>query len=356
MIREVVIKILLAPFSFLYGGIISFRNFLYKNEVLKSAKFDIPVISIGNLSVGGTGKTPHIDYMVGWLKEFMPVAVLSRGYKRNSSGFLIGQHSPDVKKIGDEPFQLLIKHGQEVPIGVAENRELGIPLLLKSFPDTRLVFLDDAFQHLSVKPYINILLTAYDALFTRDFILPSGRLREWRSSYSRADIILVTKCDRNLKKADEIQVIEEIKPLSHQHIFFTDYRYRVPFFIFDTNLKLEWSKASFVLLVTGIANTDYLKTYVDQHVMHVHMFSFTDHHWFTNYDLGQIKRQYDELPGPDKIIITTEKDATRFALHRNYIVENKLPIFVLPVEVNFLWDEEEKFKDVITKKLLEFKA
>ena len=355
MIRETVIKLLLAPFSLLYGGIISIRNILYKKEVLKSVKFDIPVVSIGNLSVGGTGKTPHIDYMVSWLKEYIQVGILSRGYKRESTGFVIGQQARDVKKIGDEPFQFLSKH-PDVPIAVSENREIGIPLLLKSFPETRLIFLDDAFQHLSVKPHINILLTSYDALFTRDFILPSGRLREWRSSYKRADIIIVTKCPRDLTHDRSINLINEIKPMAHQQLFFTDFRYKMPYYIFNTGYKWEWNPDTYILLVSGIANTEYLEKYLEPKGKHIQKYSFADHHWYTNYDMGQIKRQFDELTGNNKIIITTEKDATRFQLHRNYLVENKLPLFILPIEVRFLFDDEEKFKNLITERLLEFKT
>lgn len=355
MIRETVIRLLLAPFSLLYGGIIGLRNALYKNEVLKSAKFDIPVISIGNLSVGGTGKTPHIDFMVSWLKEYMQVGILSRGYQRKSTGFVLGQQARDVKQIGDEPFQFLTKH-PEVPIAVSENREIGIPLLLKSFPDIKLIFLDDAFQHLSVKPFINIMLTSYDSLFTRDYILPSGRLREWRSSYKRADIIIVTKCPRDLTREKSIILDKEIKPLKHQQLFFTDYRYKMPYYIFNPGYKWEWNESTFILLVSGIANTEYLENYLQAKGKHIQKYSFADHHWYTNYDLGQIKRQYDELPGPNKIIITTEKDATRFQLHRPYLIENKLPLFILPVEVNFLLNEEDKFKEYITEKLLEFKT
>lgn len=355
MVREAVIKLLLAPFSLLYGGMISLRNQLYKKGALKSVKFDIPVISIGNLSIGGTGKTPHIDYMVSWLKEYMQVGILSRGYKRKSTGFVIGQHVRDVNKIGDEPFQFLTKH-PDVPIAVSENREIGIPLLLKSFPDIKLIFLDDAFQHLSVKPHINIMLTSYDALFTHDFILPSGRLREWRSSYKRADIIIVTKCPRDLTGAASSKLVSEIKPVSHQVVFFTDYRYKMPYYIFNPVYKWEWNADTYILLVSGIANTEYLEKYLQPKGKHIQKYSFADHHWYSNYDLGQIKRQFDELPGNNKIIITTEKDATRFQLHRNYLIENKLPMYILPVEVNFLLGEEEKFKECIAGKLMEFKV
>ncbi len=355
MIREIVIKLLLAPFSLLYGGAISVRNFLYKKEILRSVRFDIPVISIGNISIGGTGKTPHIDFMVDWLKAYLPLAILSRGYKRETTGFLIGQQSPNVKSIGDEPFQLMMKH-PEIPVAVSENREIGIPLLLKSFPGTRLVLLDDAFQHLSVKPYLNILLTGFDNRFTKDYILPAGRLREWRSSYKRADIIIVTKCPRDLTSGKIDEIHHEIKPLKNQFLFFTDYRYKMPYYIFSPVQKLEWNPEMFVLLVSGIANTDYLEHYVSQRVHHVHNHSFADHHWYSNYDLGQIKRQFDELPGTNKVIITTEKDAARLQIHRDYIIENKLPMFVLPVEVHFLLNEEERFKDIIAQKLLEFKT
>ncbi|MEP7320668.1 MAG: tetraacyldisaccharide 4'-kinase [Saprospiraceae bacterium] len=355
MIQTALIRILLAPFSLLYGLAIAFRNILYKQEVLRPAKFDIPVISVGNLSIGGTGKSPHIEYLMEWLKQYIPVAVLSRGYKRETTGFLTGHQVQNVKQIGDEPYQFMIKF-PDVPVAVSESRELGIPMLLKYYPDTKLILLDDAFQHLSVKPYINILLTSYDSPFTEDYLLPSGRLREWRSSYKRADIIIVTKCPVGLTQEDIMPLKKRINTQSYQTIFFSEYRYLLPYFIFNRSTTYSWKKEVYILLLSGIANTAYLETYIKQRVTYVHLLPFADHHWYTNYDLGQIKRHFDELPGPDKIIITTEKDATRLSLHREYIIENKLPIFVIPVEVNFLWNDEDRFKETIAQKLLEFKS
>jgi len=355
MIRETIIRILLSPFTLIYGFAISCRNFLYKQNVLRPVHFDIPIISVGNLSIGGTGKSPHIEYLVSWLKNYLQVAILSRGYKRESTGFQIGQFNPSVKIIGDEPYQFLMKF-PEVPVAVAEQRETGIPLLLKSFPAVQLILLDDAFQHLSVQPYINVLLTSYELPFTRDYLLPSGRLREWRSSYKRADIILVTKCPPDMEPAEVNNLKEEIDILPHQQIFFTEYVYKKPCFIFDPQIQFPWKSDFFGLLVSGIANTEYLQAYIRKQIKYLQLVSFADHHWYSNYDLGQIKRQYDQLPGSNKIILTTEKDATRLALHRDYILENKLPIFVLPVEVSFLWNEENRFKDIIAKKLLEFKS
>jgi tetraacyldisaccharide 4'-kinase len=355
VIREYLVKVLLSPFSLLYGLGVSIRNLLYQKGVLRPARFDIPIISVGNLSIGGTGKSPHIEYLVRWLKEYMPVAILSRGYKRESTGFQLGQQFPSVKIIGDEPYQFLSKF-PDVPIAVSENRELGIPYLLKSYPDTRLVLLDDAFQHLSVKPYINILLTSYEAPFTRDYLLPSGRLREWRSSYTRADIIIVTKCPPGLISTEASTLLKEINLASHQSIFFTEYNYQLPYYIFNPRYRINWNKEMYVLLLSGIANTDYLELYLKDRVAHVQLLSFADHHWYSNFDLGQIKRQFDELPGPNKLILTTEKDASRLSLHRGYLIENKIPMFVLPVEVNFLWNEEQRFKDTIAQKLIEFKS
>lgn len=355
MIRDTIIRLLLAPFTLLYGIAISIRNFLYRQQILRPVQFAIPLISVGNLSIGGTGKSPHIEYLVTWLKNYLQVAILSRGYKRESTGFQIGQFNPSVKMIGDEPYQFLTKF-PDVPVAVAEQRETGIPLLLKSFPAVQLILLDDAFQHLSVKPYINILLTSYELPFTRDYLLPSGRLREWRSSYRRADLILVTKCPPGMNPDEGNELKKEIRLLPHQSLFFTEYAYNKPYFIFDPRIQFTWRPGFFGLLVSGIANTDYLQSHIKKYIHSLQLISFEDHHWYSNYDLGQIKRQYDLLPGPDKIILTTEKDATRLALHRDYILENKLPIFVLPVEVSFLWNEENRFKEIIAQKLLEFKS
>jgi tetraacyldisaccharide 4'-kinase len=355
LIQTTLIRIFLAPFSLLYGLVIAIRNLLYKQQVLRPATFDIPVISVGNLSIGGTGKSPHIEFLMEWLKQYIPIAVLSRGYKRETTGFLAGHQVQHVKQIGDEPYQFMIKF-PDVPVAVSESRELGIPMLLKYYPETKLILLDDAFQHLSVKPYINILLTAYDAPFTDDYLLPSGRLREWRASYKRADIIIVTKCPGGLLQEDTLPLKKRINPLAYQTIFFSEYRYLLPYFIFNRSVTYSWKKEVYILLLAGIANTTYLENYIKQRVTYVHLFPFADHHWYSNYDLGQIKRHFDELPEIDKIIVTTEKDATRLSLHRDYIMENKLPIFVLPVEVNFLWNDEDRFKDTIAQKLLEFKS
>jgi tetraacyldisaccharide 4'-kinase len=353
LIQETLVRILLSPLALIYGGIISLRNLFYKKGLLRSIRFDIPIISIGNLSVGGTGKTPHIEYLVTWLKEYMPVAILSRGYRRKSAGFQIAQQHPDVQVIGDEPYQFWQKF-PDIPIAVAENRELAVPALLKAFPESKLILLDDAFQHLSIKPYINILLTSYDHPFTRDSLLPAGRLREWKSSYTRADIILITKCPRNLSQEQAKALVHEIKPFSHQHLFFTYYRYQLPYYIIQPHQRLGWHEELYIVLISAIANTEYLEQFISRQVKHVQLFSFADHHWFSNYDMGQLKRQYDALPGPHKAIITTEKDATRLQLHRDYIIENKLPIFVLPVAVEFLWNEEDRWKEVIMNKLLAF--
>lgn len=355
VIRNYLFKFLMAPFALLYGLGVSLRNLLYSREILRPAKFDIPVISVGNLSIGGTGKSPHIEYLVAWLKVYIPIAILSRGYKRESTGFILGQENPSVKMIGDEPYQFLTKY-PDVPIAVAENRQLGIPYLLKSYPETRAILLDDAFQHLSVLPYINILLTAFDAPFTSDHLLPAGRLREWRSSYKRADIIIVTKCPGDLKQTEASAWTQSIGLMPHQTLFFTEYRYLIPYYIFNSGVHYSWRKTSYVLLIAGIANTQYLEQYLKERVTHVQLYSVSDHHWYSNYDLGQIKSQFDALPGTDKLIITTEKDATRLSLHRDYILEHKMPMFVLPVEVNFLWEEDQRFKETIAQKLLEFKS
>ncbi len=159
-----------------------------------------------------------------------------------------------------------------------------------------------------------------------------------------------------MSPAEGDKLKKELRVLPHQSLFFTEYIYNKPQFIFDKNIRFPWRPEFFALLVSGIANTDYLQAYVSKQLNYIQLVSFADHHWYSNYDLGQIKRQYDQLPGPNKIILTTEKDATRLALHRDYILENKLPIFVLPVEVSFLWNEENRFKDILAQKLLEFKS
>ena len=207
--QETLAKILLFPFSLLYGFGVNMRNFFYQTKMLRSVSFDVPVISVGNLSVGGAGKTPHIEYLIELLRPYLHVATLSRGYKRKTEGFIAVLPEHSAIQVGDEPLQYKRKY-QDVFVTVSENRAFGIPKLMMQKPDTQVILLDDAFQHRAVKPGLNILLTEYSNLYTRDFLLPMGRLREWSGAAKRADTIVVTKCPFSLTAEDKQQIIKEL--------------------------------------------------------------------------------------------------------------------------------------------------
>lgn len=355
MLQTTLAKLLLAPLSLLYGLGVSLRNWFYRRNLLRGISFSLPVISVGNLSVGGAGKTPHIEYLIRKLHPYLNVATLSRGYRRKTRGFLRVENHMNAEMVGDEPLQYKRKF-PDVEVTVAEERALAIPLLVGARPDTQLVLLDDAFQHRAVRPGLNILLTEYDRPFTRDYLLPSGRLREWRSAYVRADIIIVTKCPPDLS-AEAAEILkEEIDPQPHQQVFFSYYDYAAPYYLLDSRYRLQMAPDLDILLISAIANTDYLLSYLKQGSQRVRSIDYEDHHYFDKRDLSNLKTQLEAIPGRKKVIITTEKDATRLELHRAFIQAEKLPIFVLPLEVRFHFQEEATFDALIQNFMLNFRA
>jgi len=349
------LQILLSPFSLLYGIGIIIRDFLYQTGLLKGVKFSIPIISVGNLSVGGSGKTPHIEYLIRLLKDYLEVATLSRGYKRKTKGFLIATSHHDATHIGDEPLQYKRKF-PEILVTVSESRTYAIPEIMNFSPNTQVVLLDDAFQHRAIVPGLNILLTEYAHPFTRDYLLPAGRLREWRSSYERADLIVVTKCPSDFQREEQVLFFREITPLPHQQLFFSYFEYSFPYYLFNLKYAIRLQPNLDVLLICAIARTDYLLQYLQNQVNSVVLLEFEDHHYFTKNDIASFKATFERMESPRKLIITTEKDAMRFDLHREFLIKHQLPIFVLPVEVKFHFEEGEKFNEIIKSYLLNFRA
>lgn len=354
MIQNTIVRILLTPFSLIYGLGVSLRNFFYKKGILKGVEFDIPLISVGNLSIGGAGKTPHIEYLIRLLKDYLNVATVSRGYKRNTKGFLIVSPNHDATAVGDEPLQFARKF-PDVLVTVSESRTFAVPQILMEQPDNQVILLDDAFQHLSITPGLNILLTEYAYPFTKDFLLPSGRLREWRSAYRRADIIIVSKCPSQITEQDKIALIDDIKPLARQRIYFSYYEYGQPYFILKPDYYFNLSVDLDVILISAIARVDYLVKYLETRVNSIQSLEYEDHHYFTDFDVSQLKDTFDKIDSSKKIILTTEKDAMRLELHHQFIVENKLPVYVLPVKVAFHFNEKEIFDNDIRQFLLNFK-
>ncbi len=355
--RNLIISILLAPFALIYGLGVSLRNFFYSKGLLKGIEFNIPVIGVGNLSMGGAGKTPHVEYLVRLLKDYLEIATLSRGYKRKTKGFLIATPKDNVLSIGDEPAQFLQKF-PDITVTVAENRMYAIPALIGKRPQINTVILDDAFQHRSVKPSLNILLTPYSRPFTKDFLLPMGRLREWRSAYQRADVIIISKCHKNSISSEEReQWKKEIPLLPQQKIFFSKYKYLDLYPLFEEIPQNPIREEDInVLLVCALANADYLASHLEERYNRINRMEYTDHHLFSEYDISRINNLYQNWDLNNKIIITTEKDAERLKIHKKVILEHQMPIYVLPVEVQFLDEDQVLFDDFVKQFLLNFKV
>lgn len=340
--KEIILSILRyvsLPLALLYGLVIFLRNKFYDWNIFSSMKFSLPVISVGNLTVGGTGKSPHIEYLIEFLFSRYQVATLSRGYRRRSRGFRLAHSGTTALEIGDEPFQFKSKY-PTVEVCVAEERMLAIPQLLQQRPYVKVILLDDAFQHRTVRPGLSILLTDVHRLYTKDYIMPFGLLRESRSAAQRADVIIVTKCEDHFTAAEAEKIKEEINPGKHQQVFFTCIQYLSLY-----PMHLEWmaQDAEEVLLVTGIANPKPLQTKLESQFKKIYSLQFADHHYFTSEDMEEIKQAFDHISNPKKLLVTTEKDASRFFLQQEYIRTHQLPIYVQRIGVKFLFDGEHDF-------------
>jgi tetraacyldisaccharide 4'-kinase len=345
--------ILLWPLALIYQAITDLRNYLFDSKAIRAASFEVPVISVGNLSVGGTGKTPHVEYIIQLLKYVYRVGTLSRGYGRKSHGFMLADERATAANIGDEPMLFKVKHPEAI-VAVGEERALAIPRMLAERPDIDVILMDDAYQHRPVKAGLSILLTEYSNLFTRDYVLPMGWLRESRRHYHRADIIIVTKCPPTLSEAERMKIEAEIKPLPYQHVFFSAIEYGDVYRLFRTGEQQdrmapeEWKKTEIVLL-TGIADSSKLVKYLESKAAKVYESRYQDHHIFDEYDLESIRETYRNIPGERKAIVTTEKDAVRLWPHRAWFLANNIPIFVQPIRVRFLADDGEQFDADIIK-------
>ena len=338
------IRLLLYPFALLYGAVMWLRNRLYDSGFFASITFDIPVISVGNLSVGGTGKTPHVEYLAQLLRSRFNVATMSRGYKRRTQGFIIAGDGSDAMQIGDEPMQYHLKF-PDVTVSVAEERLTGIPWLLQQRPETDVILLDDAYQHRSVRAGLNILVTDYSRPFYRDHVLPYGRLRESRKAYKRADMIIVSKCPPSLQEAQATAIMQQISPLPGQEVFFSTIRYQPAYDLF-TQAPVSLA-GKHILLVCCIARPASLISAVEGMAAGVHVLSYPDHHYFRDRDIEEIQAAFTNQPEAGTLILTTEKDATRLHLHADRLRELQLPIAVLPVTVGILFGKEDAFNQKI---------
>ncbi|MFC4261505.1 tetraacyldisaccharide 4'-kinase [Ferruginibacter yonginensis] len=344
-------RYLLFPFSLIYGGIIIVRNYLFDKKIFKSASFNFPLICVGNLAVGGTGKTPMAEYLISVLKKNYQVATLSRGYKRKTKGYTLANERTTALEIGDEPMQFHEKFA-DISVAVGEERLVAIPLILQDKPFTDVIILDDAFQHRSVKAGLNILLTEYKNLYSRDLMMPAGDLRDVKLSSKRADIIVVTKCKPDLTIAEKDAIEKELKMLPHQKIFFTEIVYGDPYHLFSKQ-TVGISTNSDVLLITGIANPKPMKEFITGLVHSYDMIKYADHHIFTSTDLKDIKKHFQKIVSTNKMIITTEKDGVRLKKFEKELAD--LPIYSLPIQQQFLFNEAPVFNEMVINFIENFK-
>ncbi|NGY37536.1 tetraacyldisaccharide 4'-kinase [Flavobacterium sp. XN-5] len=330
----ILLRKILFPFAILYGFITSIRNFLFNQGIFKSYSFDLPIIAVGNLSVGGTGKTPQIEYLIRLLSEQYKVATLSRGYKRKSAGFILADETSNAEILGDEPFQFYTKF-KNIQVAVDANRKNGIEQLLSQSQKPEVILLDDAYQHRKVKAGYYILLSSYGDLYSDDFILPAGNLRESRSGAKRANVIVVTKCPADLSEVEMASIKTKLKIGVNQELYFTTIAYD-EFIYSETGVKaVKDIKSSDKLLLAGIAKPgsffEYLKAEKDV------CMSFPDHHHFSESDIIDIKNK-----SLNKIIITTEKDYVR--------LQGRIPadqLFYLPIRSQFLARDNDFRKTIM---------
>ena len=340
----------LIPLSWLYGIGVGFRNQLFNIGLLKQHDYDIPIISVGNITVGGAGKTPHVEYLIRLLKDKVKVAVLSRGYKRKTHGYVLANDSSTVTDIGDEPYQMKQKY-QDVHIAVDKKRVDGIAHITGDAEtnDTDVILLDDAFQHRYVKPGINILLVDYHRLIIYDKLLPAGRLREPLSGKNRADIVIITKCPKDLKPMEFRVLTKAMNLYPYQSLYFTTIEYEslTPLFAKEkSTIEKEALEDKHVMLITGIASPKQIIIDLKPHVKEMTTLAFSDHHQFKSKDIMKINETFNAIKG-EKIIVTTEKDATRLEQLDGLSEEVKQNLYVLPIKVKFMINQEEEFNDKI---------
>lgn len=338
---EKTLKYVLTPLSWLYGFGAAMRNKFFDWGILKEKAFDIPVVGVGNITIGGTGKTPHVEYILECLRYSKNIAVLSRGYKRKTKGFIIASSKSTPDSIGDEPLQIYEKFGGRVKVAVCESRVKGVQMLVKEFPKLDLIVLDDSFQHRYIKPKLNIMLMDYNHPVYKDKILPLGRLRESAVALDRVDMVITTKCPANISALDMRIVSKHLNLMPYQKLYFStfDYGGLIPVFPDDCGDRIlidELTSEDSVLLLTGIANPRPFVNHFRQYPFRKRVLHFPDHHDFKKNDLSEIESKYHAGKGVHKLIVTTEKDAVRLA-HNPYFPQDLKPfVFYIPIGVRML--------------------
>lgn len=335
------LRFILFPFATLYWLITSFRNFLFNRRILKSNSFDLPVVCIGNLSMGGTGKTPHCEYLITLLKEDYNTALLSRGYGRKTNEFIEVEVTHQAWQVGDEPLQIKNKF-PALTVAVDRKRVNGVINLLYNYPNKDVILLDDAFQHRAIKAGFNILLTKFNAPFNSDYIFPVGNLREARKGHQRADVIIITKCPKSITKDQMDSISSEISKTIP--VYFTKINYGETQSIFD-NSKIQLDSASKVLLITGIADHSSITKKLNNEEIKFKHLAFRDHYPFSEKDADKVSEIFDKFATNNKIILTTEKDAMRL---KNIEAFKKLPIYFIPIKIEFIAKEKEFHHQLLT--------
>jgi len=344
----------LYPFSWLYGRVTGLRNRMFDLGMKKSILFEIPTIVVGNLSWGGTGKTPMVEFLVRKLKDDYRIATLSRGYGRKTTGFLLADEALNAGDLGDEPYQIYSKFGKDITVAVGEERVLAIPQILAERPDTDLVLLDDAFQHRYVKGHVHILLTTYQHPFFEDKLIPLGTLREHPKGAERADIIVVTKCPEDLAAGLKEEYVRKIMQYASPEalVVFAGLKYGEAYRLFTGEAPVP--KAN-VILLSGIANNEVLQAEVRSNYELLEVLEFPDHHKYTEKDLQHLFSVYQKYADKQPMVITTEKDAVKLKAHKSLHYLREIPIFALPVEIKLNRAEEDALLSLTTKIIREKK-
>ena len=354
--RKSIIDALLTPFSWGFGAAVWLRNAAFNVGLLPQEEFDVPVVSVGNITVGGTGKTPHVEYIIEALYRRYHVGVLSRGYKRKTKGFILASNNMTPRDIGDEPYQIFKKFTGLITLAVCENRRKGIRELLRIDPDINLILLDDAFQHRYVVPKVNIVLVDYNRPPYEDKLMPLGSLREPARNVLRGDMVVVTKCPSDITAMDIRMVKKNLGLFPYQGLFFSNIRYADPVPVFPVQspqiTSLQWLREDDALLcLTGIATPKPLVRYLRQYSTNIKVMHFDDHHFFTRRDFSDIFKVYNSLEGKRKFIITTEKDAVRIMNNPYFPPTRRQCIYYIPMKVGFLEMEGASFIEELVKRI-----
>ncbi len=341
---------LLAPAAFLFHGITAVRNFLFDRGLIRSQKSPIPTLVVGNLSVGGTGKTPWVEFLVTKLRDEVKLGTLSRGYGRKTNGFLQVLPASLPAEVGDEPLQIYQQFKGEVPVFVGEDRVGATQKIQQIFPDLQLLILDDAFQHRKLNPDFRIVLTPYSSPFSKDYLLPMGRLRESRAGAKRADVIVVTKCPADLSQDEKIKLAGALAPYlnSEADLFFSSLTYGKPYQVSGP----KQTDFTAVIALAGLANNEPFFTYCKQQFAVVDTFSFSDHYAYKPEDAGQILEVLGQEIGQHAVLLTTEKDAVKLKSLAATEMWSKIPIFALPIQVALDPSQEVQLLQRLRKNLL----